>query len=348
MGAKGDADAVGLPRAWHVVRMDYWIVFNLFFFAVIFSLVYLFASHGSRFPFDDSYVTLQFVRNLSQLGRFTFDGTSSGYGLTSPLHVLLVWLLSLTGLRPAWSALFLGTILLGLTGIYAYYWSKQILGSRRVAALCGLLLVSSGWLVFDSAAGLETLLFIFLLMLALLFFERDNPVFGVMLALLVITRADARFFIAGLLVFALLRNLAAWDLKRLARAAIGFGIAALLLVPLLLLFRDSGNALLSVRETARPISRERSGRLCLRRSTSSRAAWLFYFDLVMPFPFLIVIGLLFARGHGATGISSRAPGFFYLTCPARRAGWHHPSLGREPAFVPCPSSCSSPRRAVSN
>lgn len=315
MERKGDAEyRSGLPRAWHVVRLDYWIVFNLFFFAVIFSLVYLFASHGSRFPFDDSYITLQFVRNLRELGRFTFDGTASGYGLASPLHVLLVWLVSLTGLRPAWSALFLGTILLGLTGVYAYYWSKQILGSRRVAGLCGLLLISSGWLVFDSAAGLETLLFLFLLMLALLFFERDNPVFGVMLALLVITRADAWFFIAGLLVYALLRNLAAWDLKRLARAAIGFGVAALLLVPLLLLFRDSGNGLLSVRETARAyFSGEVGSTLVQKVNLFARGARLFYFDLVMPFPFLIVTGLLFARRVWRHWYIFAGAGFFYLT-----------------------------------
>jgi len=315
MERKGDAEyRSGLPRAWHVVRLDYWIVFNLFFFAIIFSLVYLFASHGSRFPFDDSYVTLQFVRNLGQLGRLTFDGTTSGYGLTSPLHVLLVWLVSLTGLRPAWSALFLGTILLGLTGVYAYYWSKQILGSRRVAGLCGLLLISSGWLVFDSAAGLETLLFIFLLVLALLFFERDNPVFGVMLALLVITRADAWFFIAGLLVFALLRNLAVWDLKRLARAAIGFGIAALLLIPLLLLFRDAGNGLLSVREAARAyFSGEVGSTLIQKVNLFGRGVRLFYFDLVMPFPFLIVIGLLFARRIWRHWYIFASAGFFYLT-----------------------------------
>jgi|GEM_PF-1262445 hypothetical protein len=315
MERKGDAEyRSGLPRAWHVVRLDYWIVFNLFFFAVIFSLVYLFASHGSRFPFDDSYVTLQFVRNLRQLGRLTFDGTTGGYGLTSPLQVLLVWLVSLTGLRPAWSALFLGTILLGLTGVYAYYWSKEILGSRRVAGLCGLLLVSSGWLVFDSAAGLETLLFVFLLILALLFFERDNPVFGVMLALLVITRADAWFFIAGLLVFALVRNLAAWNMKRLARAAIGFGIAALLLVPLLLIFRDSGNGLLSVRETARAYFMGEVGApLTQKLNLFARGARLFYFDLVMPFPFLIVTGLLFARRAWRHWYIFASAGFFYLT-----------------------------------
>jgi hypothetical protein len=95
----------GWKRAWHVVRIDYAVAFNLFLLAVILSMFYLVASHGVRFPFDESYITLQFARNLGRFGRFTFDGAGSSYGLTSPLHALLVYLLSLTGLRPAWSVI---------------------------------------------------------------------------------------------------------------------------------------------------------------------------------------------------------------------------------------------------
>jgi hypothetical protein len=304
----------GWRRAWHVVRIDYAVAFNLFFLAVILSLLYLVASHGVRFPFDESYITLQFARNLGRFGRFTFDGAGSSYGLTSPLHALLVYLLSLTGLRPVWSAMLLGTILLGLAGICTYYWCKAVLESRRRAALAGLLLVTSGWMVFDSAAGLETLLFICLLMLALILFERNSLWFGIPLALLVVTRADAWFFIAGLLGYGFIRYLAAWDLKRVGRIGIGFGIAALLLVPLLVLFRDTGNGLLPVREMSRAYFFGEVGASAVSKlNLFYRGLHGYYFELVMPFPFLIVIGLLFARKLWSRWYIFASLGLFYVT-----------------------------------
>ena len=297
MERRGDAQyQKGWARAWHVVRIDYAIVFNLLFLAIILSLVYLFASHGNRFPFDDSYVTLQFARNLLQFGRFTFDGGASSYGLTSPLHVLLIYVVSLTGLRPAWSSLLLGTALLGLAGIYTYYWSKQVLGSRRTAALAGLLLVTSGWMVFDAASGLETLLFIFLLMLALMLFEQESIWFGLPLALLAVTRSDAWFFIAGLVVYSAVRDLATWNLRRLTRAGIGFAVAAVVIAPLLIAFRNTGNSLLPARELSQAyflgdVGASFSEKLRL----IAHGLRLYYFELVMPLPFLAALGLLFAR-----------------------------------------------------
>lgn len=304
----------GWRRAWHVVRLDYAIVFILVLLAVVLSLAFLVAGRGFRFPFDESYITLQFARNLGRFGRFTFDGAGSSYGLTSPLHALLIHLLSLTGLRSSWSAMLLGTILLGLAGTYTYYWSKEVLGSRRRAALCGLLLTTSGWMVFDSAAGLETLLFIFLLMLALMLFERNRLWFGVPLALLVVTRADAWFFIAGLFGYGFIRYLAAWDLKRVARIGIGFGIAALLLIPLLILFRGTGNGLLPVREMSRAYFFGEVGASATSKlSLFYQGLHEYYFELVMPLPFLIIIGLLFARKLWSRWYIFASLGLFYVT-----------------------------------
>jgi hypothetical protein len=333
---QGDARYRGLARAWHVVRIDYAVAFNLFVLAVILSLLYLVASHGFRFPFDESYITLQFARNLGRFGRFTFDPAGSSYGLTSPLHALLVYLLSLTGLRPAWSAMLLGTILLGLAGIYTYYWSKEVLESRRRAALCGLLLTTSGWMVFDSAAGLETLLFIFLLMLALMLFERNSLWFGIPLALLVVTRADAWFFIAGLLGYGFIRYLTAWDLKRVGRIGIGFGIAALLLIPLLIVFRGTGNGLLPVREMSRAyFSGEVEASAASKLSLFYQGLHGYYFELVMPFPFLIVIGLLFARKFWTRWYIFAGSGLFYVTyLLAAPGGIAHLWAGNQHLFLP--------------
>jgi len=311
---QGDARYRGLARAWHVVRIDYAIVFNLVLLAVILSLTFLVDARGARFPFDESYITLQFARNLGRFGRFTFDGVGSGFGLVSPLHAVLIYLLSLTGLRTAWSAMLLGTILLGLAGTYTYYWCKEVLASRRIAALAGLLLVTSGWMVFDSAAGLETLLFVFLLMYALTLFERDRLWFGVPLALLVATRADAWFFIIGLLAYGIIRYLAAWDLKRIGRIAIGFGISAALLVPLLIVFRNTGNALLPVREITRSYFAGEIGASApakLNLFYEGLHSW--FLGLVMPFPFLIVVGLLFARRFWSRWYMFVTLGLFYAS-----------------------------------
>jgi hypothetical protein len=235
----------GLSAAWHVVRFDYAVVFAVFVLGAVLALSFLRTNPGGRFVYDDSYITLTFAKNLLRFGRLTFDGVNPGSGATSPLHVTLIALLALITRRVDTAAFLLGVLSLQFAGTFAYYWSREVTQSRRIATVAALLLVTSGWMVFDALSGLETVLFLALLLLALFLFERKNLWYGLPLALSVMTRPDAGFFAAGMAVYALVR-LAARRLTagELRSWLLGAGLFGLALVPFVVFNRVTTGTLL--------------------------------------------------------------------------------------------------------
>lgn len=309
----GDARYKGLAAAWHVVRLDYGIAFLLFALATLLSLVYLLANLGGRFVLDDSYVTLTMARNLLHFGRLTFDGQAARYAGTSPLHVALVALLTLLTHRVEVAAILLGVVTFGAASIFAYYWSKEVTQSRRIGALSGLLMVTSSWMVFDALSGLETMLFIMLLLIALYLFERDKVGFGIPLGLSVTVRSDAWFFIAGLAAFALIRYAARRDFGVLRRMVTGAGLCALLVI---LFFSFNQLAIGALMPNPGLLHGYFLGEIALplEEKLALLAAGLktFYGRQIMFLPPIIALGLIFARRFWSRYYVLLAVPLFYL------------------------------------
>jgi hypothetical protein len=195
----------GLAAAWHVWRPDYGVAFVLFFLAVILSLVFLRANTAGGFASDDGYVTQKLAQNLLRYHRFTFDGGPDRVVAGSPLQVILIALIALVTRRTIVAAFFLGVLTLAGAAIAGYYWSREVAGSRRIAAVSGMLLVTSGWMIFDALSGMETMLFVMLILIALSMFEKRSIFTGIPLTLAVITSPDAWYFIAGVAIYVLVR-----------------------------------------------------------------------------------------------------------------------------------------------
>jgi hypothetical protein len=124
---------------------------------------YYFLSTGPfQFPLDDSYITLEFARNFAWLHRFTYDGIHAAPGATSPLHVLLLALVTRLGLPLEAADATLGVVffLLAVERTGALAW--RLTQSKRAMLVSAGLTALSGYLVYDSLNGLETTLFIFL------------------------------------------------------------------------------------------------------------------------------------------------------------------------------------------
>ncbi len=128
---------------------------------------FLWSSGPFPFPYDDSYITLEFAHNLAATGRLTFDGIHRAGGATSLLHVALLALPARLGLPLELADASLGilffVLLIERTGAVAMH----LTGSWEASLYAALVTALTGHMVFDALNGLETTLFMFLAMTCL-------------------------------------------------------------------------------------------------------------------------------------------------------------------------------------
>ncbi len=195
--------------------------------------------------FDDSYITLRFAENLFRYKGITYDGTHFLSGATSPLHIVCVTLLG-RFMRMEEASLATGIIFFALSSFIVYLWIRQLYNSRRAALLAGLMMATSGWLVFDALNGLETTAFIFFLLLTFYLYDRrqGKPLFAVPLALSILTRPEGWFVGAALWTWQIIRYCRERDARHIKRLAAAVGICCALIAPYLLLsLRQTGSLL---------------------------------------------------------------------------------------------------------
>src|SRR5436305_12026171 len=132
---------------------------------VVACLRYLFAEisrlkGGLGFPLDDSWIHLQFARNLAHGRGLSLNPGELVTGSTAPLWTALVALLFLLpGSAIVWTKL-LG-IALHVAGVDAVWRLARELGLRRgLAALAAGLTLGTSWLAWSALSGMEVPLFI--------------------------------------------------------------------------------------------------------------------------------------------------------------------------------------------
>ncbi len=140
----------------------HWEVVPLAGAAVALAFVYLQAAPVVGLPFDDSYISLLFARNLAHHGFLTFDGESASGGATSLLHVAILALPIKLGADPVRASIGLGMGLqVGLV-LAAYWLAWVVFRDRLTAALSAASISVIGYLVLDALNGMETTLFLLL------------------------------------------------------------------------------------------------------------------------------------------------------------------------------------------
>jgi hypothetical protein len=181
-------------------------------------LRYLFAEisrlkGGLGFPLDDSWIHLQFARNLAHGAGLSYNPGELVTGSTAPLWTaLLALLFLLPGSVAAWTQ-FLG-IALYLAGIDATWRLSRELGLERgLAALATALTLSTSWLVWSALSGMEIPLFVLLSLWGMILHLRERadpdrpPLSLAVLAVAVLARPEGVLllllaFLDRLLVFA--------------------------------------------------------------------------------------------------------------------------------------------------
>ncbi|UCF06673.1 MAG: glycosyltransferase family 39 protein [bacterium] len=159
---------------------------------------------------DDTYIHLQYARNLAEDGDLSFNRGHPTYGATSPLWVALLSIIYRMG-----GEIFLWCqILSWLFGILAvrlaYRMALELSGTRLVAAAAGLMLASEAWFVRWSAVGMETSFAVFMILATIyvaLSAHRSairSLLFGAMLFLAILSRPEA-LLLVPLAVFVSIR-----------------------------------------------------------------------------------------------------------------------------------------------
>lgn len=158
---------------------------------------------------DDTYIHIQYARNLAETGQLAFNRGDPTYGATSPLWVfvlsvvyrlggdLLVWCRALSWIFAIAVIVLLYRIVRGLTG-------------RREAALsAALIMAAEAWFVRWTAVGMETSFAVFMVLAAYAASFRvmrsyaRSALFGLLLFLAVLSRPEAMLLVPlALLVFA--------------------------------------------------------------------------------------------------------------------------------------------------
>lgn len=129
------------------------------------------------FPLDDSWIHLQFARNLAAGHGLSYNPGELVTGSTAPLWTaLLAPLFLLPGNVVAWTKL-LG-IAFHLAGVAVAWRLGRELGlGRGLAGLAAALILTTSWLVWSALSGMEIPLFIFLSLSGILLHvrERERP-----------------------------------------------------------------------------------------------------------------------------------------------------------------------------
>jgi hypothetical protein len=142
-------------------------------------LVYLLVSRPG-FPLDDSWIHLQFARNLAEGRGLSYNPGELVTGSTAPLWTALLSLLFILpgppGIVVVWTKL-LGIAFHLASVAVAWRLGRELGLGRGLASLAVALMLTTSWLVWSALSGMEVPLFVFLSLAGILLHlrERERP-----------------------------------------------------------------------------------------------------------------------------------------------------------------------------
>ena len=261
--------------------------------------IYYYLQHNPEnlLVFDDSYITLQFASNFFKYGAITYDGISFFEGATSPLHIIFIALCSLL-LEIETASLVVGSTFFILSSLLVYLWTAVIYNNKTVALLAGILMATSGWLVFDALNGLETTAFIFfsLLTFFLYYIYECKPYYAIPLFLSILTRPEGWFIAGALWMWEVIRYLLNRDKQILKTLSFSLSIITLLIAPYFLLsFLYTESFLPGTALAKATFFNEGSMPFINKVGFFKNRLLPFYFTVVFPAPLLIFPLMLCAK-----------------------------------------------------
>jgi tetratricopeptide (TPR) repeat protein len=172
------------------------IVLPYYYISYAFSI-----NHFNSFPLDDPWIHLNFAKNLAEYGSFSyFRDEIVTAGSTSPIYTFLLAAGFFITKNEMWLSYMICILFFTLSVFYFYKLSNNVFPKENWLAISAvLLLVMDKWLNLITATGMETTLYIFLLVACFYYYRKRNAIgFPVTLGLAFWTRPDAIAFIAAI------------------------------------------------------------------------------------------------------------------------------------------------------
>ncbi len=146
---------------------------------------------------DDTYIHMQYARNLSEAGELSFNRGDPTYGATSPLWVVLLSIVYRAGGDMAmWSRIL--SLFFGVASVYLVYRLALGIGlGRYPSAIAAAIFSSEAWVIRWSSVGMESSFAVFIVIaVALASLEATRGivrplVFGAVLFLAYLVRPEA-------------------------------------------------------------------------------------------------------------------------------------------------------------
>lgn len=213
-------------------------------------------SGGLGFPLDDSWIHLQFARNLAAGQGLSYNPGEAVTGSTAPLWTaILALLLALPGSVVLWTKLAgLALHLAGLAATYAL--ARELDLSPALAGLAAGLTGLTGWLAWAALSGMEVPLFVALSLGGMILHLRERrepgrvPLSLLVLGVAILARPEGML----LLALAAADRLLVWrrgddgesrlERPALAPLLLGLGLAALAVAGTFLFYYRTGGSLL--------------------------------------------------------------------------------------------------------
>ena len=163
-------------------------------------IVLLFYGTASlHFPYtpDDTYIYLQFARNVAGGNGIAFNAGEPAYGFTSPLWMFIIALGGKMGVDLFLAAKAIDLVFASAALIVLYLLAYEILRDMSVALCATVAFSVNAWFLRWAGSGMETSLSVFLTLATLLFCLRNEYFLAVVLAgLLTLTRPEGGFIVA--------------------------------------------------------------------------------------------------------------------------------------------------------
>jgi tetratricopeptide (TPR) repeat protein len=159
-------------------------------------------NHENGFTLDDPWIHLTFARNLVEYGSFSyFKNQVVTAGSTSPIYTLILAIGFLITKNEMILSYILGILFLMLAVFYFFKLSESSFPKENWLAIAAALIFAiDKWMDFIAVSGMETTMYIFLLIICFYFYKKRKPVlFGLMLGLVLWGRPDAVAFIGAII-----------------------------------------------------------------------------------------------------------------------------------------------------
>lgn len=175
--------------------------------SLLLSFIYIYSANGTNnilgFPLDDPWIHLTFAKNLVDYGSFSyFKNEMATAGSTSPIYTLLLSAGFLITSNEMILSYAVGMAFFALSSAFFYKLASFEFAKENIyAILAAAIFLVDKWMNFVSVSGMETTMFIFILVAAAYFYRKKKAVpFGIFLSLIMWTRPDGVAFIGALAV----------------------------------------------------------------------------------------------------------------------------------------------------